>query len=49
MKVLFDAIIFSLRTLGRNIDTTAFMQRAIEDIQNESVDIDVYKRKDFFI
>ena len=47
-KVLFDAIIFSLRTLG-HVNATAFMQRAIEDIQDESVDIDVYKKKRDFL
>ena len=47
-EVLFDAIIFSLRTLG-HVNATAFMQRAIEDIQNESVDIDVYKKKRDFL
>ncbi|MBL06382.1 MAG: aspartate aminotransferase [Chloroflexi bacterium] len=47
-QVLFDAIIFSLRTLG-HVNATAFMQRAIEDIQNETVDIDVYRKKRDFL
>ena len=47
-QVLFDAIIFSLRTLG-HVNATAFMQRAVEVIQNESVDIDLYKKKRDFL
>jgi len=47
-KVLYDALVFSLRTLG-HVNATAIMQKSIEDIQEESVDINVYKQKRDFI
>ena len=47
-KILFDAIVFSLRTLG-HVNATAIMQKAIEEIQEESVDINIYKIKRDYI
>tara|TARA_B110001454_G_scaffold68487_1_gene66873 strand:- start:3844 stop:5025 length:1182 start_codon:yes stop_codon:yes gene_type:complete len=47
-KILFDAIVFSLRTLG-HVNATAIMQKAIEEIQEESVDINIYKNKRDYI
>ena len=47
-KILFDAIVFSLRTLG-HVNATAIMQKAIEEIQDESVDINIYKKKRDYI
>ena len=47
-QVLYDALVFSLRTLG-HVNATAIMQKSIEDIQEESVDINVYKQKRDFI
>ena len=43
-QVLYDALVFSLRTLG-HVNATAIMQKSIEDIQEESVDINIYKQK----
>ena len=47
-QVLYDALVFSLRTLG-HVNATAIMQKSIEDIQEESVDINVYKQKRDYI
>jgi aspartate aminotransferase len=47
-KILYDAIIFSLRTLG-HVNASAIMQKAIEEIQEESVDINIYKKKRDYI
>ena len=46
--ILFDAIIFSLRTLG-HVNATALMQKAVESVQNEIVDIKIYKEKRDFL
>ena len=46
--ILFDAIIFSLRTLG-HVNATALMQKAVESVQNEVVDIKIYKEKRDFL
>jgi len=47
-QVLYDALVFSLRTLG-HVNATAIMQKSIEDIQEESVDINIYKQKRDYI
>ena len=46
--ILFDAIIFSLRTLG-HVNATALMQKAVESVQDEVVDIKIYKEKRDFL
>jgi len=47
-EVLFDALIFSLRTLG-HVNAGALMQKAIAEIQEETVDISIYKNKRDFL